>query len=406
MMNINEAKLNAYLDGELSETEREVVERHLANSPQTQMMLTKLRWEAEQMRHALNALAPTKHPPSPAWLALKRLKARTRSNSQMRESQKSVFSENVSSMVWESPAPLTEIKTFFKEFQIDWRKLMWNKFTLVTGIGLITAVVFIVAILWLNTDSVEPYTSQPQPATPGERIITATAIPLLPDDPLPEGTGKISSFLITILAVFNDEIELAYRLSNEPATHEDGFDLILYWRGLRPIETDYVVFIHIVDANGQLVSQYDTPPAQGTMPTGSWLPDKIIEDHYDITALAQGLPPGKYDVVVGMYNTTTGERLPVRLESEVAPDASIPFMQISVSNGKVTPIMPAFVALQPISQGSELTPGSIDRRELSAFHIPPLAILDEAELIGRIAKYDIVEGQIIVRPMLMETAEP
>lgn len=60
------------------------------------------------------------------------------------------------------------------------------------------------------------------------------------------------------------------------------------------------------------------------------------------------------------------------------------------------------VALQPIGRGSEFVAGSIGRRDWPANNVPPEIIADEAETIGKVAKTDIVQGQVIVRSMLVD----
>ncbi len=62
------------------------------------------------------------------------------------------------------------------------------------------------------------------------------------------------------------------------------------------------------------------------------------------------------------------------------------------------------VALQPIPRGAEFVAGSIGRRAWPADNVPPEAIADEAETIGKVAKTEIVQGQVIARSMLADLA--
>jgi Flp pilus assembly protein CpaB len=68
------------------------------------------------------------------------------------------------------------------------------------------------------------------------------------------------------------------------------------------------------------------------------------------------------------------------------------------------PTTQVIVALQPIGRGSEFVAGSIGRRDWPANNVPPEVIADEAETIGKVAKTDVVQGQIIVRSMLVDVA--
>jgi pilus assembly protein CpaB len=66
------------------------------------------------------------------------------------------------------------------------------------------------------------------------------------------------------------------------------------------------------------------------------------------------------------------------------------------------PTTQVIVALQPIARGTEFVAGSIGRRDWPANNVPPDTIADEAETIGKVAKTDIVQGQVIVRSMLVD----
>ena len=66
------------------------------------------------------------------------------------------------------------------------------------------------------------------------------------------------------------------------------------------------------------------------------------------------------------------------------------------------PTTQVVVALQPIARGSEFVAGSIGRRDWPANNVPPDVIADEAETIGKVAKTEIVQGQVIVRSMLVD----
>lgn len=66
------------------------------------------------------------------------------------------------------------------------------------------------------------------------------------------------------------------------------------------------------------------------------------------------------------------------------------------------PTTQVIVALQPIPRGSEFVAGSIGRRDWPANNVPPDIVADEAETIGKVAKTEIVQGQVIVRSMLVD----
>jgi pilus assembly protein CpaB len=75
---------------------------------------------------------------------------------------------------------------------------------------------------------------------------------------------------------------------------------------------------------------------------------------------------------------------------------------IVVAEATTIPTTQVLVALQPIGRGSEFVAGSIGRRDWPANNVPPETIADEAETIGKVARTEIVQGQVIVRTMLVD----
>ncbi|GIK44048.1 MAG: hypothetical protein BroJett011_78810 [Chloroflexota bacterium] len=82
------------------------------------------------------------------------------------------------------------------------------------------------------------------------------------------------------------------------------------WQALQTITEDWKVFVHLVDANGQVLAQFDGQPREGAYPTSRWTPGELIKDSYPLLMPATA-PLGPYRVFVGFYNEVTGARLPV-----------------------------------------------------------------------------------------------
>jgi hypothetical protein len=83
--------------------------------------------------------------------------------------------------------------------------------------------------------------------------------------------------------------------------------LTLVWQADAETAISYRVFVHLVDENGQIVAQSDGEPAAWTRPTTGWLPGEIILDEHTLSL--EGLPPGRYQLDVGLYDPETGVRL-------------------------------------------------------------------------------------------------
>lgn len=115
----------------------------------------------------------------------------------------------------------------------------------------------------------------------------------------------------TLQANFDNKMELqGYDLS--PVT-EAGQDLAvtLHWQALSPIPQNYNVFVHLVNAEGQLITQHDGEPWwELPLPTSTWQPGETLRDRH-VLALPPDLPPGTYRLQVGVYYWENLERLPV-----------------------------------------------------------------------------------------------
>jgi hypothetical protein len=84
--------------------------------------------------------------------------------------------------------------------------------------------------------------------------------------------------------------------------------LQLWWQALAPVDTDYTVFVHLLDTSGSIVAQGDGVPVDGRYPTSAWeVGESIIDPHSLI--LPPNLPDGEYRLVVGLYNPQDGSRL-------------------------------------------------------------------------------------------------
>ena len=83
--------------------------------------------------------------------------------------------------------------------------------------------------------------------------------------------------------------------------------LTLLWRAEAEMPTSYRVFIHLVDANGQILAQTDGEPANWSRPTTGWVPGEYILDDHTLT-LPPDLPAGA-SLRVGLYNPVTNQRL-------------------------------------------------------------------------------------------------
>ena len=103
---------------------------------------------------------------------------------------------------------------------------------------------------------------------------------------------------------------IGYKVDEAELGPGDEIRLTLYWRAEGEMDTDYTVFTHLIDEEGNVWGQMDSQPLQGDYPTSFWDIGEVIEDEY-ILAINEDAPAGLYRLEVGMYELATEQRLPV-----------------------------------------------------------------------------------------------
>ncbi len=103
-------------------------------------------------------------------------------------------------------------------------------------------------------------------------------------------------------------------------------DLTLFWQDAAEMNTSYKVFTHLVGPDGKLAGQQDAFPQGGQATTDSWVTGQVVADHYAISVSPQA-PPGKYELQVGWYEPTSGQRLSL----SDRPIDSLPIAEVTVS---------------------------------------------------------------------------
>lgn len=112
----------------------------------------------------------------------------------------------------------------------------------------------------------------------------------------------------TIGTQFGSGIKLRQADIPSQLTAGAPLEFTLYWESLAPVDQDVTVFIHLLNAAGSLAAGQDAQPLNGRYPTSFWKPGEIIVDGRQ---WQPNLPPGHYQLQVGLYHLETGVRLPV-----------------------------------------------------------------------------------------------
>jgi hypothetical protein len=183
-----------------------------------------------------------------------------------------------------------------------------------------------------QTDRLEPASSSWQPGT-----IVIGDYQLTPTAPLPNGNYRLQLSLLSGGDVVGT-VELPHRVVNapiraggqwmmvvnaEPRTRfGDAIELRaadvnrrgnwlalwLHWYALQAPGVDTKYFVHLLDADGNVVAQDDGIHVKNTRPSSEWQADEMISDLIEMPLW--NLKPGAYRIAVGLTNPDTGERIP------------------------------------------------------------------------------------------------
>ena len=136
--------------------------------------------------------------------------------------------------------------------------------------------------------------------------------------PLPEIELQTRSRLFTVPAAekmvkanvdFGEIAQLiGFDLDLTQVKNENGqVGLTLYWQAITETEVSYKVFVHLLDAEGNIVQQVDREPQAGQTPTTSWLENEVVMDKFVFPVDEKLKDVAR--IAVGLYNPSTGERL-------------------------------------------------------------------------------------------------
>lgn len=102
-----------------------------------------------------------------------------------------------------------------------------------------------------------------------------------------------------------------YTLTPAAAQRGDILQITLFWEAFSVPGGRYKTFLHLVDAGGQIVSQFDGEPGNGLNLTTLWQPEQgVFADRYGVL-VPVSTPPGVYRLLVGLYDVSGEPRLAI-----------------------------------------------------------------------------------------------
>lgn len=102
----------------------------------------------------------------------------------------------------------------------------------------------------------------------------------------------------------------------------DTLPVTLVWRVGAPLQRPYTVFLQLLSPEGALVAQSDGDPRNGLMPLATLAPGASTRDCRALL-VPPDAAPGRYAVIVGLYDRETGARAPVVAADGAAADHAL-----------------------------------------------------------------------------------
>jgi hypothetical protein len=112
-------------------------------------------------------------------------------------------------------------------------------------------------------------------------------------------------------ARFGEAIELnGAELNAEVVRAGQRLGVSLLWTARGQPGRPYLVFVQVLDETNHKIAQWDGAVGGDWWPTPVWAEGQRVWQDVPLT-LAEDAPPGRYRVIVGVYDPATGQRLPL-----------------------------------------------------------------------------------------------
>jgi 4-amino-4-deoxy-L-arabinose transferase-like glycosyltransferase len=166
----------------------------------------------------------------------------------------------------------------------SWVPRRWGRWAVAAFAGFLLALSIIAPIAWIS-----PAYARPEGLTDDQVV----AIP----HPLEADFGGVMRLL-------------GYDLATAVVEPGGQVAVSLYWEALAPADRDYTVFVHLLGEGELVVAHRDTFPGVGLLST-TWLePGFRWADRYVLELPGTAYGPDTAQIEVGLYDRTSGTRLP------------------------------------------------------------------------------------------------
>ena len=138
----------------------------------------------------------------------------------------------------------------------------------------------------------------------GPALVTLYAFP-------PAGSGVDTAPSQLVGRTFGDVLRLeGYTIRPWPAQPGQAVQVVLFWRAIRQLATNYRVSLRLTTPDGMPFWQRDGDPQDGYAPTSTWQPGQTVVDRRGLLLPADATP-GVYGQSLVVYDPATGQALEV-----------------------------------------------------------------------------------------------
>jgi hypothetical protein len=114
----------------------------------------------------------------------------------------------------------------------------------------------------------------------------------------------------SINTTLGDELQLVSVDVSQSLQSGQVLPVEFLWDPVQKPGVDYNLFLQLLSGDGTLAAQHDSPPNGGYTPTSTWFPGEEVPDRHGV-ALPADLPAGIYQLIAGVYDPNSGQRLRV-----------------------------------------------------------------------------------------------
>jgi hypothetical protein len=139
-----------------------------------------------------------------------------------------------------------------------------------------------------------------------DKAFRETAVGTLKRPPLRD--TPVSATAQPVGTLFGEAIELAQVDIPNAIQAGEALPMQFVWVDYAAVALDYTLFMHLLRPDGTFVKGNDAQPLDGLYPTSFWEPGEQIVDNREWLL---DVPPGTYILQIGLYDLSTGSRLPV-----------------------------------------------------------------------------------------------